>query len=154
MSAETSDQTVARKQLAAKAARHRVCERELEREIYEAAVVHGLTQRQISELVGNHSQATIQRILRRFADDPTQLDVGPAGIIDQRAAGIITTEQMMEKLLGRTHSVGQVARINGVDTDAYVAGDWDSIETAFYRGHLTDEEFQRLADRQLRADHT
>lgn len=151
LSAETSDHTVARKRLAAKAARQRVYERELEREIYNAAVVHGLTQRQISELVGNQSQATIQRILRRFADDPTLLGVGPAEIIDQRTAGIITADQMMEKLLD-TYSVGQVVRINGVDTDAYVAGDWDLIEMAFYRSQLTDEEFQRLADRQPQAD--
>lgn len=142
----------ARKRLAAKAARQRIDELDLEREIYDAAVVQGLTQRQISELVGNQSQATIQRVLRRIADDPTQLDVKPAEIIDQRTAGIITTEQMMEKLLGWRYSFGEVARINGVATDAYTAGDWDSIETAFYVGQLTDDEFQRLADRQRQAD--
>lgn len=148
MSTEATAQT----RLAAKAARQRVYERDLEREIYDAAVVQGLTQRQISELVGNQSQATIQRILRRFADDPTQLDVKPAEIIDQRSAGIINTEQMMAKLLGWTYSVGQVVRINGVATDAYITGDWDSIETAFYRGQLSGDEFQRLADRQLDID--
>ncbi|OBF44234.1 hypothetical protein A5719_07065 [Mycolicibacterium peregrinum] len=72
----------------------------MEREIYDAAVVQGLTQRQISELVGSQSQTTTQRILRRIADDPTMLDVKPAEIIDQRTAGIITTQQMMERLLG------------------------------------------------------
>lgn len=148
---ECSGQSLAKKRLAAIAARQRVTERELEREIYNAAVVQGLTQRQISELVGNQSQATIQRILRRIADNPTQLDVEPAEIIDQRTAGIITTEQMMEQLMGRTYNVGRVTRINGVATDAYITGDWDSVETAFYRGQLTDDEFQELADRQLRA---
>ncbi|QZH66443.1 winged helix-turn-helix domain-containing protein [Mycolicibacterium farcinogenes] len=145
-------QTAAQKRLAAKAARQRVCECELEREIYDAAVVQGLTQRQISELVVSQSQATIQRILRRIADDPTMLDVKPAEIIDQRTAGIITTQQMMERLLGWSYSVGQVVRINEVATDSYIAGDWDSIETAFYRGQLTDDEFQRLAERQVHAD--
>lgn len=152
MSTEFNAHALPEKRLAAKAARQRVCQRELEREIYDAAVVHGLTQRQISELVGNQSQATIQRILRRYADDPTQLDVGADEIIDQRTAGIITAEQMMEKLLSRVYSIGQVARINGVVTDAYIVGDWDSIERAFYRRQLTDQEFQRLADRLSHAD--
>lgn len=152
MSTEFSNQTFAQQRLATKSARQRVYERELEREIYDAAVVQGLTQRQISEVVGNLSQATIQRILRRVTDDPTKLDVKPAEIIDQRTAGMITTEQMMDKLLNWTYSFGHVARINGVATDAYITGDWDSIETAFYRGQLSDDEFQRLADRQLHAD--
>ncbi len=80
------------------------------------------------------------------------LDVKPAEIIDQRTAGIITTQQMMERLLGWSYSVGQVVRINGVATDSYIVGDWDSIETAFYRGRLTDDEFQRLANRHFHAD--
>ncbi|MEX3644728.1 winged helix-turn-helix domain-containing protein [Mycolicibacterium porcinum] len=147
-----ANRALAEKRLAAKSARQRVCERELEREVYDAAVVQGLTQRQISQQVGNLSQATIQRILRRVADDPTQLDVKPAEIIDQRTAGIITTEQMMGKLLGWKYSVGRVARIDGVATDAYMTGDWDAVETAFYRGQLADDEFQRLADRQLNPD--
>ncbi|MBN3459829.1 winged helix-turn-helix domain-containing protein [Mycobacterium sp. DSM 3803] len=147
MWSETANQALAQKRLAAEAARQRVCESELEREIYDAAVVQGLTQRQISELVGNHSQATIQRILRRFAENPNQLNVKSAEIIDQLTAGIITTEQMMEKLLGWKYMPGQVVRINGVATDAYIAGDWDFVETAYYRGQLSDGEFQRLADR-------
>lgn len=152
MSREPINLDLAQKRLAAKAARQRVCERELEREIYDAAVIQGLTQRQISQLVGNQSQATIQRILRRIADDPTRLNIKPEEIIDQRTAGIITTEQMMEKLLSWTFSVGQVARVNSVATDAYITGDWDCIETAFCRGELTDSEFQRLVDSRLRAD--
>ncbi|OSC22344.1 winged helix-turn-helix domain-containing protein [Mycobacterium vulneris] len=152
MSTQPTNQTLAQKRLAAKAARQRVYERELEREIYDAAVVQGLTQRQISELVGNQSQATIQRILRRVVEDPTKLDVTPAEIIDQRSAGIITTEEMMHKLLNWTYSFGHVAHIDGVATDAYITGDWDSIEMAFYRGQLTDDEFQQLADRQLHAN--
>ncbi|OBG56730.1 hypothetical protein A5669_15430 [Mycolicibacterium fortuitum] len=153
MTAETPKQTLSRRRLAANAARQRIGERELEREIYDAAVVQGLTtQRQISEVVGNQSQATFQRALNRIADDPTHLDVKPAEIIDQRTAGIITTEEMMKQLLSWSYSVGQVARVDGVATDAYITGDWDSIETAFYRGQLTDDEFQQLADRQLHAD--
>ncbi|WP_166904735.1 winged helix-turn-helix domain-containing protein [Mycobacterium sp. DL440] len=142
---EAADETLPEHRLAAKAARQRVCERDLEREIYCAAVIHGLTQRQISGLVGNLSQPTIQRILRRFAEDTTQLDVKPAEIIDQRTAGMITTDEMMEQLVGTTCSFGEVIRIDGVASDAYTAGDWDDIEAAYYRGQLCDEEFRRLA---------
>ncbi len=148
--ADVTNQTAAQ-QLAAVAARHRVCERELERAIYKAAV-HGVTQRQISELVGNQSQATIQRILRRIADDEGLLKPKPAEIIDQRTAGIITSEEMMATLLKWTYTFGRVVHVGDVATDAYMSGDWDAIEMAFYRGQLTDDEFQQLADRQLHAD--
>lgn len=146
--ADVTNQAAAQEQLAAVAARQRVCERELEREIYNAAI-HGVTQRQISELVGNQSQATIQRILRRIADDQGLLEVKPAEIIDQRTAGIITTEQMMDKLLNWKYTFGRVVHIGDEATDAYMSGDWDTIEMAFYRGQLSDDEFQQLADRQL-----
>ncbi len=151
MSTESASRTMAHQteqRLAAIAARRRVAERELEREIYEAATVRGLSQRQISDLVGNQSQATIQRILRRVNDDPSQLEPKPAEIIDQRTAGIITTEEMMDRLMKWRYTFGDVVRIGGVATDAYVTGDWDAIEMAFYRGQLSDDEFQQLADRQ------
>lgn len=151
MSTESVSQTLAHEaeqRLAAIAARRRVAERELEREIYEAATVQGLSQRQISDLVGNQSQATIQRILRRVNDDPSQLNPKPAEIIDQRTAGIITTEEMMDTLMKWRYTFGDVVRFNGAATDAYMTGDWDAIEMAFYRGQLSDDEFQRLADRQ------
>lgn len=144
-------QTLAQRRLAAKAARQRVDERELEREIYDAATVQGLTQRQISDLVGTQSQATIQRLLRRVSEDPNQLDETPAEVIDKRTAGIITTEEMMNTLLTWHYTFGQVARIGDVATDAYITGDWDAIETAYYQGQLTDDEFQQLADRQRNA---
>lgn len=151
MSTESASRTMAHQteqRLAAIAARRRVAERELKREIYEAATVRGLSQRQISDLVGNQSQATIQRILRRVNDDPSQLEPKPAEIIDQRTAGIITTEEMMDRLMKWRYTFGDVVRIGGVATDAYVTGDWDAIEMAFYRGQLSDDEFQQLADRQ------
>lgn len=152
MSTDTSNQNLAQKRLADKAARQRVHERELEREIYDAALVHGLTQRAISELVGNLSQATIQRILRRVIEEPTRLAVTPAEVIDQRTAGMITNEQMMKTLLEWRYAFGQVARIGEVATDAYMTGDWDAIEMAFYRGQLSDDEFQQLADHQRDAE--
>lgn len=85
MSTESVSQTVAHQaeqRLAAIAARRQVAERKFQREIYEAATVQGLSQRQISELVGNQYQATIQRILRRVNDDPSQLKPKPSENID------------------------------------------------------------------------
>jgi transposase len=68
MSTQTIDATTAEKRLAVKAARQRVDERELERAIYQAANHAGLSQRQISDIVGIRSQPTVQRILRRLTD--------------------------------------------------------------------------------------
>jgi transcriptional regulator with XRE-family HTH domain len=145
--AVSTDVADAQKTLAARAARQRVDERELERAIYQAANHAGLSQRQISDIVGIHSQATVQRILRRLTEDPALLDERPAEIIDRRAAGLITTEDMMDKLLNWKYSFGGVVRVDGVATDAYATGDWAEIEMAFYRGLLGDDEFQTLAAR-------
>ncbi|WP_088305713.1 winged helix-turn-helix domain-containing protein [Mycolicibacterium peregrinum] len=138
-----------KKRLAIDAARLRTYKRYLERSIYEAATRGGLSQREISDLVGTHSQPTVQRILRRFTDDPDQLQVKPAELIDLRTAGLIDTETMMKELLDWQYSFGGVVRIGGVATDAYMSRDWDEIEMAFYRGLLTDDEFERLAHRHL-----
>lgn len=151
MSTETINATLAQERLAVKAARQRIDERELERAIYQAANHAGLSQRQISDIVGIHSQATVQRILRRLTEDPSLLDERPAEIIDRRAAGMIDDRDMMERLLNWKYSFGGVVRIVGVATDAYTTGDWDDIEMAFYRGLLSDDEFQTLATRHLKS---
>lgn len=62
---------------------------------------------------------------------------------------MINDHTMMDSLLNWKYSFGGVARIDGVATDAYTTGDWDDIEMAFYRGLLSDDEFQALATRHL-----
>jgi transcriptional regulator with XRE-family HTH domain len=151
MSTETIDTITARERLAVNAARQRIDERELERAIHHAANHAGLSQRQISDIVGIHSQATVQRILRRVTEDPSLLDETPAEIIDRRAAGMIDTDDMMKRLLNWKYSFGGVVRIDGVATDAYTTGDWDDIEMAFYRSLLSDDEFQALAEHHLKS---
>lgn len=146
MSTDVAD---AQETLKASAARQRVDERELERAIYHAATHAGLSQRQISDIVGIHSQATVQRILRRLTEDPEMLKQTPAEIIDRRAAGLLDSTDMMDRLLNWTYSFGGVERVDGVATDAYTTGDWDDIEMAFYRGLLSDQEFETLAARHL-----
>ncbi|OBJ89084.1 hypothetical protein [Mycobacterium asiaticum] len=134
--------------LSAWAAHLRVAEKDLQREIYHAAHVVGLPQRVISEVVGSISQATVQRIIRRIDKDPSRLEESPAEVIDRRAAGLIDDETMMDRLLHRTYSFGHVPSIDGIATDAYVPGDWDQIETAYYRDLLSEEEFTQLMERQ------
>ncbi|SLE89903.1 winged helix-turn-helix domain-containing protein [Mycobacteroides abscessus] len=136
--------------LAANAALHRVQKRELDRAIYQAATDGGLTHTQISEIVGVYSVPTVQRILRRFTDDPSQLDQAPAEIIDRRVAGLIDGDDLMNQLLKRQYSFGALASVGGVATDAYKAGSWDDVEIAFYKGQLSEAEFGQLATRHLR----
>jgi hypothetical protein len=134
--------------LAIWAARWRVVEKDLDRAIYHAAHDVGVSQRQISEVVGSLSQATVQRILIRIKEDPSLLEETPAEVIDRRTAGVINDEAMMDNLLHRTYSFGHVPSIDGIATDAYIPGDWDEIETAYYRDLLSEQEFDQLMERQ------
>lgn len=72
--------------------------------------------------------------------------VTPAEAIEQRAAGTITTEQMLDTLLRWSYTFGRTTRVNDFPTDASIAGDWDEVERAFHRGQLTEDEFLRVAD--------
>lgn len=144
----TVERNAAVERLARTAARGRVYDRDLDRDIYYAARDAHLSQRQISDIVRTRSQATVQRILRRLSEDPFLLEETPAEVIDRRAAGLIDSETMMDKLLNWKYTFGHVPRIDGVATDAYMSGDWDEIELAYYRDLLSDEEFTRLAERQ------
>ncbi|SIH25741.1 Uncharacterised protein [Mycobacteroides abscessus subsp. abscessus] len=150
MTAEAIDVATPLERLSRKAARQRVDERDLERAIYQAQQA-GHTHRQISDIVGTCSQATVQRILRRITEDPALLEETPAEIIDRRAAGMIGSEEMMAKLLDWKYSFGGVVRVDDVATDAYTTGDWDSIEMAYYRDLLSEDEFQELAERHLKS---
>jgi hypothetical protein len=51
-------------------------------------------------------------------------------VIDQRAAGVITTEAMISALLNWKHSFGYVPVVDAVTSDAFMAGDWDDTDTA------------------------
>lgn len=140
-------QLSARQQLERAAARGRLDDREIYRAIHRA-VRDGLSQRQISDIVGNLSQATVQRIVQRLAANPELLSETPAEIIDRRAAGIIDDHAMMKHLTNWRYSFGAIPRIDGIATDAYMTGDWDEVESAYYRGLLSDEEFAQLSERQ------
>lgn len=74
------------------------------------------------------------------------LEESPTDTVDRRAAGLITDEEMMNKLLHRNYGFGAAVRIDGVVTDAYARGTWDDIEMAYYQRLLTDDESHTLAD--------
>jgi hypothetical protein len=106
----------------------------------------GMRQRAIEKHL-DISQATVHRLLRQTTDNPRVLEPTPAEIIDQRTAGQISTDQMMEQLLNWTFTFGTVPKADGVATDAYEPGSWDDVERAFYRGQLTEGELARLMDK-------
>ncbi|WP_396910914.1 winged helix-turn-helix domain-containing protein [Mycolicibacterium sp.] len=138
----------ARKQLISAAALQRVATCELERAIYRASEA-GLSSRQISD-IATLSQPAVQRIVRRFTEDPSLQRPSPGEIIDRAAAGLIGRSEMMAQLLDRQYAAGHAARLGGVATDAYLRSDWDDVELAYYRGLLNADEFQRLAERHVR----
>lgn len=145
----TIEQGRAEKNLVQVAARRRIDERELERAILNALGEGGLTQRRITEIIGGTSPATIHRLVHRLLEAPEQVQrITPAEVIDRRTAGMITDAQMMDQLMNWSYSFGYVPSMDGVATDAYVSGDWDDVEHAFYRDLLSDDEFALLMERQ------
>lgn len=139
----TRDQAAA--ELDEVAARLRLNNRELLRVVARARKA-GMRQRAIEQHL-DVSQTTVHRLLRQTTENPETLDPTPAEIIDRRTAGQISTEQMMEQLLGWNFTFGTVPALEGVATDAYEPGSWDEIERAFYRGQLTEDELAQLMDK-------
>lgn len=141
----TNSQT-ARETLVRAAARCRVTDLELRRAIVRAAD-GGMSQRQISAIVGTQSQATIHRILQHFSGNRSLLEETPAEVIDKRTAGLLGDSEMMTRLANWDYTFGRVACVDGVATDGYIGGSWDDIELAYYCNLLSDDEFARLVER-------
>lgn len=133
--------------LARRGARDRVADRDRLRLIVDASR-RGYTHRVISDRLGTVSQATVTRLLQRAEHDPDLVRETPAEVIDRCAAGEIDPAEMMERLMGWRYTFGYLPTVNGHETDAYITGDWNEVELAYYRGFLTDDQFQALADRQ------
>lgn len=139
----TRDQAAA--ELDEVAARVRLNNRALLRVVARAHKV-GMPQRAIEKHL-DVSQATVHRLLRQTSENPKMLEPTPAEIIDQRTAGQISTEQMMQQLLNWDFTFGIVPKADGVATDAYEPGSWDDVERAFYRSQLSADELRQLIDR-------
>ncbi|WP_256983425.1 winged helix-turn-helix domain-containing protein [Rhodococcus sp. 15-649-2-2] len=127
----------------------RLGERRRYREIV-AASRSGVSHKIISELLGTMSQATVTRALQRCSVDPDVVRETPAEVIDRCVAGEITRAEMMAALLNWRYTFGVVPTVGGVATDAYITGDWDQIEDAYYNDLIYQDEFDRLSDRQLK----
>jgi len=127
-------------------ARRRLTARQ-ERQAIISAAMNGWNQKLIADSL-DVSQPHISRTLKavRLENSGTLREIPATAldIIDERDAGEISGEQMMQKLKELDYIDGGVPEVNGVVTDAYVRGSWDDIEFAFQRDRLTFEEYSEL----------
>lgn len=123
----------------------RVAKRRVAQAILRASTQPGVTQGAISDIVGV-SQAQVNRRLKELRRSPELLERSPADAINERAADVISTEEMMEQLRTWTYTFGSVATENGSATDAYERGTWDDVEAAYRQKLLSDNEMQELLD--------
>lgn len=127
-------------------AQKRVADFRERQKIVEAAIA-GVNQKVIADSL-EVSQPHISRLLaavkRQNAGALREIPPTALEIIDERAAGHISDEQMMQTLKKLDYTDGHVPEVNGVATDAYVRGSWDDIEFAFQRDRLTFEEYSEL----------
>lgn len=125
------------------AALERVAKRRVAQAILRASTQPGITQGALSNIVGV-SQAQINRRLKKLRRSPELLERSPADVIDERAAGLISTDEMMQQLRRWDYTFGSVATQGGTQTDAYKRGTWDDIEAAYHQNLLIDNEMQEL----------
>ena len=127
-------------------ARRRMAVRQERQAIIEAAM-GGLNQKLIADSLGvsqPHISRTLKAAKRQNAGTLREIPPTALDIIDERDAGDISDEQMMQRLKELDYTDGHVPDVNDVATDAYVRGSWDDIEFAFQRDRLTFEEYSEL----------
>lgn len=114
--------------------------------LVQAAAEQQTPQRKIADLA-DVSQTEIGRILSRLRDRPSMVDRSPSEVINERLAGKITPEQMMDELLNWDYTYGKVPVVDGYELDAYDPGTWDEVETAYRRKLINKSEFRQLFER-------
>mgnify|MGYP002759374760 CR=1 FL=1 len=127
-------------------ARRRLAVRQ-ERQAIINATLGGLNQKLIADSLDvsqPHISRTLKAAKRENAGTLREIPPTALDIIDERDAGDISDEQMMQTLKELDYTDGHVPEVNGVATDAYVRGSWDDIEFAFQRDRLTFEEYSEL----------
>lgn len=127
-------------------ARRRLAIRQ-ERQAIIRAALGGLNQKLIADSLDvsqPHISRTLKAATRENAGTLREIPPTALDIIDERDAGDISDEQMMQTLKELDYTDGHVPEVNGVATDAYVRGSWDDIEFAFQRDRLTFEEYSEL----------
>ncbi|KSU66299.1 hypothetical protein AS032_32015 [Rhodococcus qingshengii] len=75
------------------------------------------------------------------------VDRSPSEVINERLAGKITPEQMMDELLNWDYTYGKVPVVDGYELDAYDPGTWDEVETAYRRKLINKSEFRQIFER-------
>lgn len=127
-------------------ARRRLAVRQ-ERQAIINAALGGLNQKLIADSLDvsqPHISRTLKAAKRENAGTLREIPPTALDIIDERDAGDISDERMMQTLKELDYTDGHVPEVNGVATDAYVRGSWDDIEFAFQRDRLTFEEYSEL----------
>lgn len=114
--------------------------------LVQAAAEQQTPQRKIADLA-DVSQTEIGRILSRLRDRPSMVDRSPSEVINERLAGKITPEQMMDELLNWDYTYGKVPVVDGYELDAYDPGTWDEVETAYRRKLINKSEFRQIFER-------
>lgn len=100
----------------------------------------GMSQRKIGVALGL-SQTQIHRILRKVESHSEVLETSPNEIIWQAETGRITRTAMLKALKEFEHTAGEHAPDG---QDGYLAGTWDQVRRAFFRGLLSENEFESL----------
>lgn len=85
------------------------------------------------------SQAQVSRILRDHSPVAS-----PTDVIDERDAGEITNEQMLERLISFDYTYDQFGDDGDASVDAYTPGTWHELEKAFTSGRITHEQYSRV----------
>lgn len=84
------------------------------------------------------SQAQVSRILRDHSP------ASPMDIIDERDAGELTDEQMLDRLIAFDYTYDRFDDGGDVSVDAYTPGTWHELEKAFTAGRITHEQYSRV----------
>ncbi|KAF0957718.1 winged helix-turn-helix domain-containing protein [Rhodococcus sp. T7] len=105
----------------------------------------GYTLRQIADYL-DISATQVQRLAQRVLAQPEELEKTPREVIDERSAGVITDDEMMDTLAHWPYTFGEVPVDGDQPVDAYVKGSWDEVRRAYRRGLLSDDEWDVLFD--------
>jgi predicted transcriptional regulator len=101
----------------------------------------GVPQRRIADLVGL-SQPEVSRRLKRRSLTP--VDVSPREIALQRAAGLLSSAEMMRELSDFTYTSESPSRESAFDGAASSGGSSRQLTASFQEGLLSQEEYDAL----------
>lgn len=131
----------------ANAARRRLGRTEMYR-LIQAGAEQEMSQRKIAD-AAEISQTEVVRILNRLRERPSLIDRSPSEVVNERLAGKITSQQMVDELLNWDYTFGKVPVVDGYELDAYDPGTWDEVESAYHRKLISENEFREIFERNV-----